>query len=102
MNRINDTATPEENKRFNTTQERCCSKDNVPFSEYNLSFCMCICKWHLMIIIKYVTTMYGAVNAMYCICQCYVRHLSNIAKKHSNDRHVTDMYQICDILVTAL
>ena len=47
MNRINDTTTPEENKRFNTTQERCCSKDNVLFSEYNLSFCMCICKWHV-------------------------------------------------------
>ena len=71
MNRINDTATPEENKRFNTTQERCCSKDNVLFSGYNLNFCMCICKWHvfLMLIIKYVTTMYRAVNAMYGICQ---------------------------------
>ena len=84
MNRINDTATPEENKRFNTTQERCCSKDNVVlFSGYNLRFCMCICKgmyFILMLIIKYVTTMYRAVNAMYSICQCFVRHLSNIAK----------------------
>ena len=58
---------------------------------------------HVVLIIRYVTTMYRAVNAM------YVQHLSMLctasvkySKKHSNDSSVTDMYQICDILVTAL
>ena len=73
-----------------------CSVDTI------LSFCMCICKWYVMLIIKYVTTMYRAVNAMYSTVNAmYVWHLSNIAKKHSNDSSVTDMYQICDILVNS-
>ena len=39
VNKINDTATPEENKKFNKqTQERCCRKDNVLFSGYNFKF----------------------------------------------------------------
>ena len=49
VNRINDTATPEENKKFNEHKNRkdaagktmYCSVDTI------LSFCMYICKWHV-------------------------------------------------------
>ena len=49
VNKINDTATPEENKKFNEHKHRkdaagktmYCSVDTI------LSFCMCICKWHV-------------------------------------------------------
>ena len=69
-------------------------QENVLFSGYNLSFCMCICKWHvfhLMLIIISMSQLCIELSmlctALSMLCTASVKY----SKKHTNDLSVTDM-----------